>query len=248
MLLIDIGNSRIKAAYADAGRLVELPVVATTAAPPPIEAWQEKIASTAPLRRILVSNVAGPEIAGEFGQLAFERWHVEPEFVHPRREFAGMQTRYADPEQLGVDRWLAALAAYHACGAAVCVVDVGTALTVDVVDHEGVHHGGLIAPGPELMSESLTRGTAQLASHGVEPVRGFATNTQDAISLGCRLGVEGLLVEVARRLEHLASGTTFTWYLTGGGAETIRAMLPMQHVYDPSLVLRGLAIFGEARR
>ncbi|MCZ6892454.1 MAG: type III pantothenate kinase [Gammaproteobacteria bacterium] len=247
MLLIDIGNSRIKAAYAEEGRLVELPAVATTAAPP-IEAWQEKIASTAPLRRILISNVAGPDIAGAFERLAFERWQVEPEFVHPRLEFAGMQTRYTDPAQLGADRWLAALAAYHACGAAVCVVDAGTALTVDVVDQEGVHCGGLIAPGADLMSGSLTRGTAQLASDGVEPARGFATNTPDAISLGCHLAVRGLLVEVASRLEQLASGTTFTWYLTGGGAGAVRAMLPMQHVYDPSLVLRGLAIFGETCR
>ena len=100
MLLIDIGNSRIKAAYAEKGRLVELPAVAT-AASPPIEAWQEKIASTAPLRRILVSNVAGPDIANAFERLAFERWQVEPEFVHPRLEFAGMQTRYTDPTQLG---------------------------------------------------------------------------------------------------------------------------------------------------
>ncbi|MGE4615835.1 MAG: type III pantothenate kinase [Gammaproteobacteria bacterium] len=247
MLLIDIGNSRIKAAYADKGRLVELPAVATAAAPP-IEAWQEKIASTVPLRRILVSNVAGPDIANAFERLAFERWQVEPEFVHPCLEFAGMQTRYTDLTQLGADRWLAALAAYHACGAAVCVVDAGTALTVDVVDQAGVHCGGLIAPGAELMSESLTNGTAELASDAVEPVSGFATNTRDAISLGCNLAVLGLLVEVADRLEQLASGTTFTWYLTGGGAGAIREMMPIQHVYDANLVLRGLAIFGEARR
>jgi type III pantothenate kinase len=245
VLLIDIGNSRIKAACSGAGQFVELPALATTTAPA-IEVWQEHIAAMGPIRRILVSNVAGPSVAGAFVQRAFERWQVEPEFVHPRFECAGMQTCYDDPAQLGVDRWLAALAAYRASGAAVCVVDVGTALTVDVVDQGGVHRGGMIAPGPELMSGSLTRGTAALEIDRIDVVTRFATNTRAAISLGCSLAVSGLFVEVARHLEALAPGTTFRWFLTGGGAEAVRAMLPAQHVYDPNLVLRGLAIVGEA--
>ena len=243
MLLVDIGNSRIKGAYEDNGELLELPPVAT-AASPALHEWAIRFSSTEQLQRILVSNVAGVQVAGAFGQFAFEHWHIEPEFVRPRRECGGMKTHYEDPEQLGVDRWLSALAAYDATRGAVCVIDAGTALTVDVVDHNGEHLGGLIAPGPDLMRESLSRRTAQLDANGVSKVRGFATNTRDAISQGCDSAVRGLFASVERDLAAAAAHTSFHWYLTGGAAGSVRELLDVEYEDAPDLVLRGLALLG----
>ncbi len=240
MLLIDIGNTRVKAARWSAGESTALPALATHA--PKFDIWQQALVLNPPLTRALIANVAGAAIGNSLA--AFIRSHcgIEPEFVRTRLECNGMRTAYRDPAQLGVDRWLAALAAFSAERAAVCVIDAGTALTVDIVDANGLHLGGMIAPGPELMRESLVRGTAQLASGGIEQVDAFADNTADAISLGCGDATRGLLHCVAQRLEAHAPGTHYRWYLTGGGAPLVAALLDRQWVQVPDLVLRGLAV------
>lgn len=243
MLLVDIGNSRIKGAYAHDDELRELPPVATTASPA-FHKWKKKISDSDQLKRILVSNVAGAEVAGAFGKFAINHWHIEPEFVRPQRECHGMKTCYEDPEQLGVDRWLSALAAYHTIRGAVCVIDAGTALTVDIVNHKGEHLGGLIAPGPALMRESLSLRTAQLDVDSINAVSGFATNTRDAISYGCNAAVRGLFACVERDLVAAAPQTSFYWYLTGGAADLVRELFYVDYEYTPDLVLRGLALFG----
>jgi type III pantothenate kinase len=245
MLLVDIGNTRVKAALFDNADLQLLPSSATHGAQPFGE-WAAAIA-TRPAR-VLVANVAGAEIASELVRYARARWQLDAEFVLPCRSRAGMTTHYVLPTKLGVDRWLAALAAFHEERGAVCVIDVGTALTVDVVTADGSHLGGLIAPGPDLLRTSLTRGTAQLESEGLNLVAGFADNTHDAISLGCTDAIGGLLHRVAARLERVAPGQTFRWYLTGGAAPVVEALLPAPARHLPDLVLRGLAVLAMTQR
>ena len=241
MLLVDIGNTRVKAALVDGGGVRLLPAGATRGADPFCE-WAASI-TTRPAR-LLIANVAGAEVATHLVRYARDRWQLDAEFAVPCRSRAGMTTRYGTPEKLGVDRWLAALAAYHEERGAVCVVDVGTALTVDVVTAQGSHLGGLIAPGPDLMRTSLTRGTAQLESEDLTVVQGFADNTRDAISLGCTDAIGGLLQRVAARLGWVAPRQTFRWYLTGGAAPLVEALLPEPAVHLPDLVLRGLAVLA----
>ena len=243
MLLVDIGNTRIKSAFVDAIEMRGLPPTAT-AATAPFASWTE---SECPRpARVLVSNVGGLAIAAKLSAYVREQWQTTAEFVTPRRLCAGMTTLYAEPQRLGVDRWLAALAAFHQCQRAVCVIDVGTALTVDVVLADGTHLGGLIAPGPDLMRTSLTRGTAQLESDALDVIDGFAANTRDAISLGCGDAIAGLLDRVAVRLAALSPTTDFEWVVTGGAAATVIARLDRAHRAIPDLVLRGLQIYAVA--
>lgn len=243
MLLIDIGNTRIKAALVVNGQPHMLPALGTRDHAP-FTAWNAGLDRRP--SRVLVSNVAGPEMAMHVLRYTRERWQLEPEFALPCRTRAGMTTRYQNPEKLGVDRWLAALAAWHEARGPVCVCDVGTALTIDVVTADGTHLGGLIAPGPDLLRTSLTRGTAQLQSDGLSSVQGFADNTRDAISLGCTDALAGLLQRVATRLDELAPHEDFRWYLTGGAAPLVEPWLPAPAVHLPDLVLRGLAVLAMA--
>ncbi len=244
MLLVDIGNTRIKSALWQNGALVPWPAL-PTAAPAHFADWPQDADGAPHPRRALVSNVAGPNVAAALVQHVYGRWGVEAEFVEPRRSFAGMTTDYAEPQRLGVDRWLAALAAWHATRAAVCVVDLGTALTVDVVTAAGRHLGGLIAPGMDLMRESLSRGTAQLPRSEAHAVKGFATNTADAIALGCGEAVAGLLGRVRTRLAAQGEADNMAWFVTGGGAEAVLPMLGWPCRHDPDLVLRGLVVVAE---
>ncbi len=240
LLLVDIGNTRIKSAWCTDGRLSGWPSLPTRG-DAVFAGWPAGHLDAGP-QRVLVSNVAGPGIAGQLAEFVHARWNIEAEFVRPVRERCGLRTRYREPARLGVDRWLAALAAWHERAGAVCVIDIGTALTADIVTADGEHLGGLIAPGPELMRTSLTQGTAELECEAIATVAGFADNTTDAISLGCTLAVAGLLRQVRERLATQDGCADAAWYLTGGGAAPLLPLIDWPCEQVPDLVLRGLAV------
>jgi len=243
-LLIDIGNSRIKGGTETRG-VIGLLTPCEWRKRPPSEAFTKIFSALQRPSQVLVSNVAGNAIATALNQWCQERWNMVPEFATVRASCAGMRTLYERPAQLGIDRWLAALAGFVYARGAVCVVDAGTALTVDVVTANGEHHGGLIAPGLSLMARSLTQGTAQLALDQVEAVDRFATNTAHAISLGCREAMAGILQRVAERWDHELHESP-RWLATGGEAAVIKELSPVPIDVIPDLVLRGLAIAADA--
>ena len=195
-LLFDIGNTRVKVAREEDGSLHSLPSISSTvetAFPPD---WESKVPDA-----IYLASVANDEINHRVCQWANDRWQLDVKTIAVQQDLAGIHTRYEKPETLGVDRWLAALGAYHIeCGQGICVIDAGTALTVDVVDNNGVHHGGLIAPGLELMIRSLTNNTAQLALENISVPDIFAVDTQTAISLGCADYVAGMIQRATERI------------------------------------------------
>jgi len=149
----------------------------------------------------------------------------------------GLRIAYAQPARLGVDRFLSLLAA-HGRGGAWLVVGVGTALTVDLVDAGGRHHGGRIAPSPTLMRQALHARAAQLPAVG-GAYRLFATDTDDALASGC-LGAALALIEHSRDAAQRASGEAVPLLLHGGGAGELLAHLPGAR-HAPALVLEGLA-------
>ena len=147
-------------------------------------------------------------------------------------------------DALGVDRWLASLAAWTLSRGSVCVVDVGTALTVDVVVANGEHVGGLIAPGPDMLKASLVSGTAGIEIDQFSAADRFGINTVEAISLGCRSALKGVLREVEQQLDMLGISETTSWYLTGGAADVVKELIPNKHIDNPRLVLEGLVALG----
>lgn len=160
-----------------------------------------------------------------------------------QRRWGGLQIAYADPARLGVDRFLAMLAARAACtheesGTPVLVCGVGTALTVDLVDADGRHLGGRIAPSPTLMRNALNQQVEQLPPRGGHYVE-FADRTPDALASGCVGAALGLvqrsLTEAESRL-----GISPSLYVHGGGGDELCAFLP-QARRRPRLVLEGLA-------
>lgn len=243
-LVIDIGNTRLKAAVEEHGVLTLLPAWPWRGED--LAAYWARVFAAGPTpSAVLVSNVAGSAMAEAVTTASRTHWALTPHFLHVRTRCAGMRTRYDDPTRLGVDRWLAALAGFHLAQGPVCVIDAGTALTVDVVTAEGEHRGGLIAPGLALMARSLTQGTAQLSIDTLAPVARFATNTRDAISLGCRDAVAGLLERVAWRwTREFASPVRYL--VTGGEAAELQALSPFALELVPDLVHRGILIAADA--
>ena len=237
-LLVDIGNTRTKAAAVEGEKRSAWPALVTAALTEP-DGWRAWLAQTTP-SEVLVSNVGGSESARALSDFAHSAWGLEARFAEPRREAVGMKTAYANPQQLGVDRWLAALAAWRRSTGAVAVVDFGTAVTLDVVTAAGLHLGGMIAPGLELMRRALTEKTADLQTQAYAGVDGLAANTNDAISLGCASALKGLLEEMRLRVDAVCNEQATRWWLTGGGANTGAEFMTTAFELEPDLVLLGL--------
>ena len=233
--LFDLGNTRLKLAplevaglpgpvQAFAQREAGLDPSWAVALPPRIEvAWVASVgpaALRAALRQALVPRAARVvEVRGE-------------------SSMGGVRIGYPEPARLGVDRALALVGARGRTPGWALVVGVGTALTVDLLDAGGRHHGGAIAPSPTLMREALHARAPHLPASG-GAAGGFATDTADALAAGC-LGAALGLVERSRREAMARSGTAPMVVLHGGGAGELMAWIE-DAVHAPSLVMEGLA-------
>ena len=240
--LFDLGNSRFKAApRLEAGAIGEV-----LAWPHGADALAGGDASHGALPRgrcAWVASVAAPALTAQMVALLRQRF----EQVHVARTAAGcagVRLAYAQADRLGVDRFLALLAAHRLTAATgdVLVTGVGTALTLDLLDAGGLHHGGRIAPSPTLMRQALHQRAAQLPAAGGRYVE-FADDTADALASGCD-GAAVALVERSLRQATLRLGREPALLLHGGGGEALLPLLPAATL-RPALVLEGLAVWAE---
>lgn len=194
--------------------------------------------------RIRVVSVAADDVQAAFIEQLVPLG-VEPEFAHSSHHAAGVRCAYDDPSRLGADRWLAAVAGFHHAQAAVLVLDAGTALKADLVDAEGNHLGGYIAPGRGLMKSSLLSDTGKVRFTEAEYTGGlrFGCDTGDAVNAGVFASQIGaILVAIDEAERHI--GREFAIILTGGDAPSLVELLP-ERAYRritllPDLVLDGL--------
>jgi type III pantothenate kinase len=244
-LLIDIGNSRVKWASLREGRLG--PQSAADGRAWGEADWRREIERVRP-KRVIAASVGAPPAREALIAATRQVTGREPQFVTSMAQAAGVRNGYSNPAQLGVDRWLAVIGAFHRHHAACCVIDAGTALTIDGVDGTGTHLGGFIVPGLRLMVDSLLAGTSGLAdpwswSESVEPT-GFPGNTREAIEQGCLMALAELIEGASRRLARFA-GERPRLVLTGGAAPVLASWLAGQQTdLVPDLVLQGLARFA----
>lgn len=191
-----------------------------------------------------IASVASPALTvGVLDALAarFDRLSI----ARTQSRLAGVRIAYAQPAKLGVDRFLALLAAHAREASAWLVVGVGTALTLDLLDASGRHRGGRIAPSPALMRRALHGAAAQLPESGGVFAE-FADDTEPALASGCE-GAALALVERSLHEGERLLGTRPRLLLHGGGADDLRGQLP-HAVREPSLVLHGLAAWAKAGR
>lgn len=242
-LLVDIGNSRFKWAVLDRWGLRE-PGQAThggRAAVPRDAAghWQ----ALPPPERVLGCAVARAGLVDAFASWCRAHWHLEPHWLHSQAVAYGVVNGYPNPAQLGADRW-AALIAVRARGASTaCVVDCGTAITIDLLTPGGHHAGGVIAPGLSMMRSALARGTGgvgEATDPGASPSL-LADNTRDAVLAGTFHAVTGLINGVVARIE-AERGPAVECVITGGDTARLLPHLIARYRHEPLLVLHGLAV------
>ena len=160
-----------------------------------------------------------------------------------------IRNRYRDPAQVGQDRLVGAYAAQVLYGCPAIIVDVGTAITLDVVSSRGEYRGGIIVPGLDLSADVLFRKTALLPRVDIhQPPELIGRDTEGSILSGMFYGyaemIGGLILRLKRRLRSRP-----VVVLTGGRAVLLqRYVTEKVDVLDPDLVMRGLALLYEQAR
>jgi type III pantothenate kinase len=238
-LLLDIGNTRIKWARLEGGKLLA-PGAATHVEDQLLAALERAFEGPKP-GWVMACNVAGPLVGKALSDLCRERYALQPEFFISSAERGGLKNGYTDPTRLGADRWAAVIGAFHLYGGPACVVDAGTAITVDAVDKQGRHLGGLIAPGPQTMRRALAGATAGLPDQGEGDLHLLARDTRSGITGGGWQAAAGFLERMLALLTQ-ELGPDARFILTGGDAERLAALLPPRFTLCPDLVLQGLAV------
>jgi type III pantothenate kinase len=249
VLLIDIGNTRIKWARFDGKRVGRQHAAVHSGWGGEDYARRVIGSGRAALDRILVVSVAGPRANRSLTLAARRARAPAPEFVISQRRAGGVTSGYVEPWRLGVDRFVAAIGAHHlAKGKAVCVVGVGTAMTIDLVDAKGRHRGGAIIPAPTLMVDSLLNNTDGIRRRAQGGARGgsslFGRSTRAAIMQGSRYAAAALIDRAVGEARALVPGRAPLLMLTGGGASSIQPLVRSTCVSVPDLVLRGLAVLS----
>ncbi|MDE1886568.1 MAG: type III pantothenate kinase [Gammaproteobacteria bacterium] len=245
MLLADIGNTRVKWAQAQ-GRKLSGHGVAMHAGRPPMEVWRSVWGDVLRPQCVVISNVAGAAVADSVRDYFQQQFQLIPEFMTPSSRAGGVTNGYADPAQLGADRWAAAVGAFSRYGGPICVLGCGTALTMDTVDRDGRHLGGLIAPGLGAMRRALSAAAPALPSDAAGQPALFARDTRAAVSSGVLYAAVGFIERVAAEVR-AREGREIKMLLTGGDAETLQPWLPERFTLAPHLVLEGLAVLAELR-
>ncbi len=242
-LAIDIGNTRLKwAQYAapqpGSALLAHGAVFLET-----IDSLAEREWRTLPAPDAMLGCVVAGEGVKRRVEEQLELWDLEPRWVVSSKRAAGVVNGYDHPSRLGVDRWVALVAARDRVLQAgpprpALVVMVGTAVTVDALDANGHFLGGLILPGFGLMLRALEMGTAGLKAPTGEAVD-FPTHTSDALMSGGADAIAGAVERMHRRL-HVRTGETPALVMTGGAAVKLGPIVDLPFETVETLIFDGL--------
>ena len=233
-LEIDAGNTFVKWRFRCADKVAEVHQILTAdvrkgAVDVPADWIQAE--------QVWVASVAGDEV-NSWLQGVFAHLEIALAFVQVSAQQHGLKNAYEEPQQMGVDRWVAMLAAWQQTKRGVCVVDAGSAVTVDFVDARGDHLGGYIVPGLRLLQESLlgsTAGVRWARSPGDQSLQP-GHSTAACVSNGGRYLQAALLQQVRDDCQCYAIDEII---LTGGDAAELHRLTNIGKVQQ-TLVLDGL--------
>ena len=234
LLLIDIGNTRLKwrlQSFADSAQVMDRGELLTQAV------------TLSTLQQLLPINAAEvwfTSVAADTVNQCLRAWADDQGIpwrqAATQERWQDLANSYTDCSRMGVDRWLVMVAARYLTKQPVCVIDCGSASTLDYVAADGCHEGGFIIPGQRLMVQSLLQDTANIAFTEAEAdlSHGYGTSTAGAVMKGARAmhgaGVQALAEQA------LVDG--YRVFATGGDGEFLAVIEGLEYV--PEMVLDGL--------
>lgn len=205
-----------------------------------LEKWLS--GQTLPAEQIWISSVASDAVNHQLSLRLQSHFGVEPVFARTTRESAGLFNAYSQPEKMGVDRWLAMLAAWDKFKSALIVVDAGSAITIERISADGHYIGGTILAGFNMQQTTLLGQTARVR---FEAVQGDAlsggVDTASCVASGAEFVIRGVAVQLKELLSQYEGARLV---ITGGDAEQLIGYLDKQldYVAIPELVMDGLSL------
>ena len=192
---------------------------------------------------IIISSVV-PSLIVPFSKMCERYFHIKPLVVGPGTK-TGICIKYENPREVGADRIVNAVAAYHKYGGPLIIIDFGTATTFCALTEKGDYLGGAIAPGIGISSEALFQRTSKLPRIELKrPKSVICRNTVTSMQSGIIYGAAGQIDEIVRRMKE-ELGADAKVIATGGLANLIAEVSSTIDAVEPFLTLEGLRLICE---
>ena len=223
-LYIDIGNSAVKWRTSDSKVFSE-------------DVENFSITALNQFNKTWLSAVAHPDIVQDMS-VYFETINI----IKPQQKFGNLTLSYKDPSFMGADRFAAMLGAInHFPESSLLVIDIGSAITFDVIDKNGIHQGGLIMPGMKALRESFEKFKTSDLSSGL---KSLANNTDDAWKQGTYAMMIGAINYQIESFQSTFSDGVIS--ICGGKAKEFKQELPESIKFFDNLVLDGLESYSQS--
>jgi type III pantothenate kinase len=159
--------------------------------------------------------------------------------------YDGMPIRYHNPAEVGADRIVNAVAAYHKHRSSLIIIDFGTATTFDAVSEQGEYLGGAISPGIQIAAEALFQKASKLPRVEIyrAPPRVIGKDTAGSIQSGVIFGYAGLVDGMVARMRREMGGDPRV-IATGGLAPLMKDVAASIQAVEPALTLEGLRLIS----
>ena len=196
------------------------------------------------IKSAIVSSVV-PNVMHSFENALRKYFNISPIIVGPGIK-TGITISTENPREVGADRIVGIVAAYHMFGGPLIVIDFGTATTYDVVSEKGEFKYGITSPGIQITADALWQRTAQLPSVEIKkPESILAKNTVTSIQAGLVYGYIGQVEYIIKKIKEELAAENMNVVATGGLGRIIYDETSMIDVYDPELLFKGLKIIHD---
>jgi type III pantothenate kinase len=243
ILAVDIGNTNTNIGSFAGKKLISHSCINNTSLLNQKSVFTGKLHLLNESKNIVVASV-NPDIESAFYKSIGEK-HQKKMLKIGREIELRIPTLVENPQTVGIDRLLNALAAYRRTGIATIVIDFGTAITIDVVSKKGEFMGGLILPGIRTSAYALNQQTALLPKVEIKrPRKIIGKNSEDAIKAGIYYGAVGSVNHIIEELNNAYRDLKYT-IATGGDAKTLKKDIPEINKFIPRLTLEGIRLAFE---